>query len=73
MKVRVGQNLNFAKVKFSSNASTIVLKNQRPSGSAGQLSQLADVDMTGAANNGVLAYNANTQTFSVHTLDGGTF
>ena len=73
MKVRVGQNLNFAKVKFSSNAAPIVLKNQRPSGSSGELKALADVDMTGAPNNGVLAYNSNTQAFSVQTLDGGEF
>lgn len=73
MKVRVGQNLAFAKVKFASNASQIVLKNQRPSGSAGLLKALSDVDMTGAANNGVLTYDTNTQQFTVNDLDGGEY
>lgn len=73
MRVRVGQNLNFAKVKFSTNAATVVLKNQRPAGSIGELKGLADVDMTGAANNGVLTYDTVTQRFSVNDLDGGEF
>jgi hypothetical protein len=50
------------KVKFSTNTSPLILKNQRPSGALGNLKDLADVDMTGAANNGV-----------VNDLDGGEF
>ena len=73
MKVRVGQTLNFAKVKFSTNAAQIVLKNQRPDGLIGELTALADVDMTGAVNNGVLTYNSNNHLFTVTTLDGGEF
>ena len=60
-------------VRFATNTNPLILKNQRPSGSAGNLKALGDVDMTGAANNGVLTYDTSTQQFTVKDLDGGEF
>lgn len=72
IKIKFSQTRDI-NVKFASNANPLILKNQRPSGSAGNLKNLADVDMTGAVNNGVVTYDTGTQKFTVNDLDGGEY
>jgi hypothetical protein len=69
-------------VRFTTNASPIVIKNNALSASATELKQLTDVNGVSSASTGdTLVYNATNRTFTVESpnylnitdIDGGTF
>ena len=54
----------------------IILKNNAAglaTGGATTLGGLTDVNVSGAQDGGVLTYNANTATYTISEIDGGTF
>ena len=76
INVRVNQNLNFIKTKFTANTNPLYLKNQRP-GEIGihKLINLTDVQSDSLANNAMLFYRPADELFHIEELDldGGEF